>query len=54
MHSRIEAKLANLLEYLIQKPVEKLTLDDYTVLTSELQRLGYAEDIKGFFSIFNV
>lgn len=44
MRNKVEAKLLNLLEYIVNKPVEQLTPDDYMVLSSELRRLKYEED----------
>lgn len=36
MKERIEAKIAEIVEQIINKPAAEVTLDDYTILTNEL------------------
>lgn len=35
MKERIEGKINEIIEFIINKPVEEITLDDYTILTNE-------------------
>ena len=37
MEEKIESKITSLVEYIISKPNEALTLDDYTILAAELK-----------------
>lgn len=43
MKERIEAKIEEIVDYIINKPVEEVTLDDYTVLTNELKGIEYKQ-----------
>lgn len=40
---RIQEKIAELVEYIIRKPVSEVTLDEYTVLTNELKCIELRE-----------
>ena len=37
MKEKIENKIAEVVEYIINKPASEVTLDDYTILTNERQ-----------------
>jgi hypothetical protein len=37
MEEKIESKITSLVEYIIGKPNEAVTLDDYTILAAELK-----------------
>ena len=37
MEEKIESKVTSLVEYIISKPNEAITLDDYTIMASELK-----------------
>ena len=43
MKERIESKIEEIVDYIINKPVEEVTLDDYTVLTNELKGIEYKQ-----------
>lgn len=43
MKERIEAKIEEIVDYIINKPVEEVTLDEYTVLTNELKGIEYKQ-----------
>lgn len=43
MKEKIEKKIAEIVDYIVSKPVEEVTLDDYTILTNELIGIRSAE-----------
>ena len=43
MKEKIEAKIEEIVDYIAAKPVEEVTLDDYTVLTNELKDIRIRE-----------
>lgn len=43
MKERIEGKINEIIEFIINKPTEEITLDDYTVLTNELHDIRFKE-----------
>ena len=43
MKERIEAKIAEIVEQIINKPAAEVTLDDYTILTNELKGIEYKQ-----------
>lgn len=43
MKERIRDKIAELVDYIIRKPVSEVTLDEYTVLTNELKGIELRE-----------
>ena len=43
MKEKIEAKIEEIVDYISAKPVEEVTLDDYTVLTNELKDIRLRE-----------
>ena len=43
MKDRIEAKIELLIDYIIHKPMDDVTLDDYTILASELRDIRFRE-----------
>ena len=44
MKERIEAKIEEIIDLIIKKPTEEITLDDYTILTAELRDIRFRED----------
>ena len=45
MKNRIEAKIELLIDYIISKPLYEITIDDYSILLSELQEIHYRERV---------
>lgn len=43
MKDKIETKIEELVDYIASKPIEEVTLDDYTVLTNELKDIRFRE-----------
>ena len=43
MKEKIEIKIEEIVDHIINKPVEEVTLDDYTVLTNELKAIEYKQ-----------
>ena len=43
MKEAIEIKIEELVNHIINKPVEDVTLDDYTILTNELREIQNKE-----------
>ena len=43
MKQKIETKIEEIIDYIVSKPVEEVTLDDYTVLTNELKDIRFRE-----------
>lgn len=43
MKEKIKTKIENIVDYIISKPAEEITLDDYTILTNELQNIRNQE-----------
>lgn len=43
MKDSIEAKIEDLVSYIISKPITEVTLDDYTILTNELREIRNKE-----------
>ena len=43
MKDIIEAKILDLVNYIVNKPITEVTLDDYTILTNELQEIRNQE-----------
>ena len=37
MKEKIEKKISEIVDYIVSKPAEEVTLDDYTILTNELK-----------------
>lgn len=46
MMVKIEDKIHEIIEYIISKPAEEITLDEYTVLKNELLDIRAKEDKK--------
>lgn len=44
MEEKIESKIAGLVEYIIGKPNEAVTLDDYTILAAELKDIRFRKE----------
>ena len=44
MKEQIESKIQEIVEYIIRKPVEEVTLDEYTVLVNERQEIQNKEN----------
>lgn len=45
MKNRIEAKIELLVDYIISKPLDEITIDDYSILLSELHEIHYRERV---------
>lgn len=43
MKEKIETKIGEIVDYITAKPVEEVTLDDYTILTNELNGIRNRE-----------
>ena len=43
MKEAIETKIEDLVNHIISKPIEEVTLDDYTILTNELREIHNQE-----------
>jgi len=43
MKEKIEAKIDEIVEHIIGKPVAEVTLDDYTILQNELKEISFRE-----------
>lgn len=43
MKEKLEAKIEEILNYLMSKPVESITNEDYTILAGELRDIRYRE-----------
>lgn len=43
MKDTIEAKIRDLVNYIVNKPIAEVTLDDYTILTNELREIHNQE-----------
>ena len=41
MEEKIEAKINAIIDQIISKPTEEITLDDYTILSSELKDIRF-------------
>ena len=44
MKDRIEAKIELLIEFIIHKPLEEVTIDDYMILATELQKSRFQKE----------
>ena len=44
MKEQIQAKIQEIVEYIIRKPVEEVTLDEYTILVNELREIQNKEN----------
>lgn len=44
MKERIEEKIEAIIDRIINKPTEEITLDDYTILSSELRDIRFREE----------
>lgn len=44
MKEKIDKKLIELVEYILSKPIEAVTKEDYEVITAERRRLVYEAD----------
>ena len=44
MKERIEEKIGAIIDRIINKPTEEITLDDYTILSSELRDIRFREE----------
>ena len=47
MKELIESKIEEIVKYIAGKPVEEVTLDDYTILQNELKDIRYLESQLG-------
>lgn len=43
MKEKIEAKIESIIDYIISKPEEEITLDDYTILAAEVRDIRFRE-----------
>ena len=43
MKQEIEGKIERIVDFIIKKPLSKITLDDYTILSSELRDIRFRE-----------
>jgi len=43
MKEKIESKINEIVDYIVNKPIGDVTLDDYTILTNELKNIQCAE-----------
>ena len=43
MKEQIEEKIEEIIQVIINKPASKITLDDYTILSSELRDIRFRE-----------
>lgn len=43
MKEKIQNKIENIVDYIVSKPIEEVTLDDYTILTNELKNIQNQE-----------
>ena len=43
MKEKIENKIAEIVDYIISKPSEEVTLDEYTILQNELKEIAVRE-----------
>lgn len=43
MKERLEEKITEILNYIISKPVEQITNEDFTILAGELRDIRYRE-----------
>ena len=43
MREQIEAKIEDIIAAIINKPANRITLDDYTILSSELRDIRFRE-----------
>ena len=44
MRERIEEKIEAIIDRIINKPTEEITLDDYTILSAELRDIRFREE----------
>ena len=44
MKEQIEEKIEEIIQVIINKPASKITLDDYTILSSELRDIRFREE----------
>lgn len=43
MKEKIQNKIEDIVDYIVRKPIEEVTLDDYTILTNELKNIRNQE-----------
>ena len=43
MKEQIEGKIERIIDFIVNKPLTKITLDDYTILSSELRDIRFRE-----------
>lgn len=43
MKEKIQNKIEDIVDYIVKKPIEEVTLDDYTILTNELKNIRNQE-----------
>ena len=43
MKEKIERKIESIIDYIVKKPDEKITADDYMILSSELRDIRFRE-----------
>ena len=47
MKEKIEEKIAEIVDFIVSKPVSEVTLDDYTILNNELKEIHLRESQAG-------
>ena len=47
MKEKIESKIEEIVDFIVSKPIEEVTLDDYTILTNELKDIRFRESHAG-------
>ncbi len=48
MKERINAKVSNIVEYILNKPVETITHEDYSILMDEMRKIQAQGNDKSF------
>lgn len=46
MKDKIESKIAEIVNYIVEKPVSNISKEDYDILSSELRRIKYEADME--------
>ena len=47
MKDKIETKIEQIVDFIVNKPIEEVTLDDYTILNNELKDIRFRESQAG-------